>query len=107
MKKIPKHCINIFRERFNSYPSIVDVHISTYDDNFKKILNKSHLLWYEDLFDDNGETKSKNKLYEYDSTGILIYIKEECNIFIMTKVDKKNIVDFTLQQLKKLGIKKG
>jgi hypothetical protein len=102
MKEIPKHCIELFREKFNTYPSTVEVHISINNDNFKKILNKSQLLWYEDIFNDNGEIKSKNKLFEYDSTGILIYIKEECNIFIMTKVDKKNIVDFTLQQLKKL-----
>jgi hypothetical protein len=102
MKEIPQHCIDIFKEKFNTYPSTVEVHININNDNFKKILNKSHLLWYEDYFNEFGEVIPKNKLYEYDSTGILIYIKEECNIFIMTKVDKKNIVDFTLQQLKKL-----
>ena len=102
MQKIPQHCIDLFKEKFNTYPSIVELVISIYDDNFKKILNKSHLLWFEEVFDENGETKPKNNLYEYDSTGVLIYIKENCNIFIMTKVDKKNVVDFTLQQLKKL-----
>lgn len=101
MNEIPQHCIDIFKEKFNIFPSIVDVHISTYNDNFKKILNKSYLLWYEEVFKENGQIIFKNKLYEYDSTGILIYIKENCNIFILTKVDKKNVVDFILQQLNK------
>ena len=45
------------------------------------------------------------QLYEYDSTGVLIYRKSELGIFILTKVDKKNVVDYTLLQLKRLKTK--
>jgi hypothetical protein len=43
-----------------------------------------------------------DRLYEYDSSGILILRKSHTKIFILTKVDKQNVVDFILLQLKRL-----
>ena len=106
MKEIPQHCIDFFKERFNSYPSIVEIGGNMSKEDINKLLNKSHLLWYEDFVNENYEVKPQHKLYEYDSTGVLIYLKSGTNIFILTKVDKKNMVDYTIQQLKKLTIKK-
>jgi hypothetical protein len=67
-----------------------------------KLLIKSHLIWYQDYVDEKKDIIPRHKLYEYDSTGVFIYVKYVGKIFILTKVDKKNMVDFTIQQLKRL-----
>jgi hypothetical protein len=51
-------------------------------------------------------TLHQGRLYEYDSTGIFIYRRMETDIFILTTVDKKNVVDYMISQLKRLTIKK-
>jgi hypothetical protein len=102
MKEIPQHCIDIFKERFGCYPSIVDIYPNMEKEVVDKLITKSHLLWYEDFITIDYDVKPQHSLYEYDSTGILIYRKTEGHIFILTKVDKKNVVDYTLQQLKRL-----
>lgn len=65
-------------------------------------LSKSHLLWYEDWMNNEYITLHQGRLYEYDSTGILIYRRLETDIFILTTVDKKNVVDYMISQLKRL-----
>ena len=105
MKEIPQNCINIFKERFGVYPSIIEVIPNMTKENLDKFLSKSYLLWYEDIVNIDYEVKPQHKLYEYDSTGVLIYRKSELGIFILTKVDKKNVVDYTLLQLKRLKTK--
>ena len=102
MKEIPQNCIDIFNNKFGYYPSIIKVSLSISDNDIKKLLSKSHLLWYEDVLNEFGEIIPKNRLYEYDSTGILIYLKDDVNIFILTKVDKQNVVDYLLLQIKRL-----
>lgn len=106
MKEIPKHCIDTFKERFGSYPSIVRLYPSMSKEDTDKFLSKAHLLWYEDFVNVDYDIIPQHRLYEYDATGVLIYRKSEQEIFMLTKVDKKNVVDFTLQQLKRLKIKK-
>ena len=106
MKEIPQHCIDLFKEKFNTHPSIVDVIPTMTKEDTDKFFGKHYLLWFEDVINDKHEVVPINKLYEYDSSGIFILRKSEVKIFILTKSDKKNAIDYLLQQLKKLTIKK-
>jgi hypothetical protein len=106
MKEIPQHCVDTFKERFGVHPSLVEYSTVLNKTDVDSLLSKSHLIWYQDFIDDNKNVVPRHKLYEYDSTGVLIYIKYVGKIFILTKVDKKNVVDYTLQQLKRLTTKK-
>ena len=67
-----------------------------------KLFNKSLLLWFDYFLNNEHETLYNYRLYEYDVTGILILRKSETKIFILTKVDKQNVVDYLLLQLKRL-----
>jgi hypothetical protein len=107
MKNIPQNCIDTFKERFGSYPSVVDLLVtSVTPKDMDTFLSKSHLLWYEDWVNDEYMILHQGRLYEYDSTGIFIYRRLETDIFILTTVDKKNVVDYMISQLKRLTIKK-
>ena len=102
MKEVPQHCIDIFKDRFGCYPSFVEYSPVLDKTDVDKLLIKSHLIWYQDCIDEKKDIVPRHKLYEYDSTGIFIYVKYVSKIFILTKVDKKNVVDFTIQQLIKI-----
>ena len=106
MKEIPQHCIEIFKERFNTFPSTVTV--LPYMDNevCDKFYGKYHLLWFQSEINDKHEVVYQGRLYEYDSNGILIFRNCVNWIYILTKADKQNAVDFLLQQIKRLTIKK-
>ena len=49
MTEIPQNCIDTFKERFGSYPSIVGLYPSMSKEDTDKFLSKAHLLWYEDF----------------------------------------------------------
>jgi hypothetical protein len=102
MIEIPQHCIDLFKEKFNIHPSIVDVHPTIDDDNTDKLFGKTHLLWSDSFVNDDHKLVYKDRLYEYDSSGVLILRKSNSKIFILTKVDKQNAVDFILLQIKRL-----
>ena len=106
MKEIPQNCIDTFKERFGTYPSIVEVYSDRSNEDTDKLLSKSLLLWFDYFVNNEHETVYKDRLYEYDATGILILRKSRTKIFILTKVDKQNVVDFILLQLKRLTTKK-
>ena len=102
MKEIPQNCIDTFKERFRSYPSIIEVYPSMSKEDTDKLLNKSLLLWFDYFVNDEHNIVYKDRLYEYDATGILILRKSQTKIFILTRVDKLNVVDYLLLQLKQL-----
>ena len=106
MEEIPQHCIDIFKEKFNTFPSVVDVNPSMTKEECDKFYGKHHLIWYQKFVNDKHNIVYQNRLYEYDSSGILILRKSEVKIFILTKADKENAVDFILQQIKRLTTKK-
>ena len=106
MKEIPQNCIDTFINRFSTYPSIIEVYPSMSNEDTDKLLNKSLLLWFNYFVNDENELKYQDRLYEYDSTGILILRKSKTKIFILTRVDKQNVVDYLLLQLKRLTTKK-
>jgi hypothetical protein len=102
MKEIPQHCIDTFKERFGVHPSIVELTPTMSSEDTDKILSTAHLLWFENSVNDEYKIVPMDRLYEYDSSGILILRKSHTKIFILTKVDKQNVVDFILLQLKRL-----
>ena len=102
MKEIPQNCIDTFVEKFGTYPSVIELSPLLSSEDVNSFLRKSHLLWYEDWMDIDYLVRPQHQLYEYDSTGILIYQRLNTNIFILTKADKKNAVDYLLLQLKRL-----
>lgn len=106
MNDIPQHCIEIFKERFKTFPSVVEVNPSMTKEDCDKFYGKHHLLWFQTFVNDEHNMVYQNRLYEYDSSGILILRKSETKIFILTKADKQNAVEFLLQQIKRLTIKK-
>ena len=106
MTEIPQNCIDLFKERFKSYPSIIEVYPSMSKEDTDKLFNKSLLLWFDYFVNDEHNIVYKDRLYEYDATGILILRKSQTKIFILTKVDKQNVVDYLLLQLKRLTKKK-
>lgn len=64
--------------------------------------DKYHTIWYERFIDSEGVKHDINLLKEFDSSGILLYTNEQGNIFILSMTSKQDIVDYTIQQLKKL-----
>ena len=106
MKEIPQNCIDTFKERFKSYPSIIQLYPTLSNEDTDKLLNKSLLLWSNQFVNNEHDIVYKDRLYEYDATGILILRKSETKIFILTRVDKQNVVDYILLQLKRLTTKK-
>jgi len=102
MKEIPQHCIDTFKERFGTYPSVVEVYGQKSNEDTEKLLSKSLLLWFDYFVNDEHNIVYKDRLYEYDATGILILRKSQTKIFILTRVDKLNVVDYLLLQLKRL-----
>jgi hypothetical protein len=87
---------------YGGSPSFVEVMPPYLESAIKTVIKKSHLLWYNDFVNENGEVVTKDMLYEYDSTGILLYFKNGTDIFILTKPDKKSIVEFFIHNLKKI-----
>lgn len=102
MKEIPQHCIDTFKERFGVYPSIVELVPTMSNNDTDKLLNKSLTLWFDYLINNEHKIVYKDRLYEYDATGILILLKSQTKIFILTRVDKQNVVDYLLLQIKRL-----
>jgi len=102
MKEISQNCIDAFKERFGTYPSVVEVYGEMSNENTDKLLSKSLLLWFDYFVNNEHEIVYKDRLYEYDATGILILRKSKTKIFILTKVDKQNVVEYLLLQIKRL-----
>ena len=102
MKEIPQNCIDTFKARFLSQPSIIEVYPTLSNEDTDKLLNKSLLLWFNYFVNDEHKIVYNDRLYEYDATGILILRKSETKIFILTRVDKQNVVEYLLLQLKRL-----
>lgn len=102
MKEIPQHCIDTFKERFGVHPSIIEVYPTMSNEDTDKLLNKSHTLWFDYFVNNEHETLYNDRLYEYDATGILILRKSRTKIFILTRVDKQNVVEYLLLQIKRL-----
>ena len=99
--KIPQHCIEKFKAKFNCYPSTTQIEITDLV-KFEKFVEKSYLLWYNSKIEDK-KINYTERLIEYDPTGIYIYmIKEEENknsMIFMSSNEKRNNLEFVIKQL--------
>lgn len=90
-----------FKERFKLMPSFLQIKI-TKKDIVEKFFSKSHLIFVNKTVID-GQIIETERLVEYDSNGILVYIKNGVDIFILTNPDRLNVAEFTLHNLIKLN----
>ncbi len=101
MVTIPKHCIEFFRTRYyDEYPCINEFKIKD-KDILDKLMKKSIKLWYRDV-----ESVIVEEMVSFDMTGIYIYYKRDENesydVFMLSTINKKDVVDFTLHSINKL-----
>lgn len=95
--------LDIFKERLKHTPSVLYIkNENITKENLDKFLSKSHLIFVNKQVLD-GKIVDIDKLVEYDSSGILIYIKNTEDIFILTTTDRLNVAEFTLHNLIKLN----
>ena len=103
---IPKHCIELFYARYETYPSytmlLMDMEV------FKKLISRSELLWCSHSIKENDDNVVAS-LHSFHERGIYIYLDTELQgsiyenvVYFMYQVDKKHIVDFTINQIKKM-----
>ena len=106
MENIPEHCIDIFKSFFPEYPSVIEVGFGFTKDNIEKFISKCKTIWVEEFFDGEGKTVITKKLVLYDKTGIMAFIKNETQVFILTTIERLEVAEFSLQTLKKLNQEK-
>ncbi len=102
---IPTHCIKLFEAKYESYPSYTKLLMNM--EVFKKLVKRSELLWCSHSIRDN-EDNIIASLHSFHESGIYIYLDSEQQgsiyenvVYFMYQVDKKHIVDFTINQIKK------
>ena len=94
---------DIFKERYKQVPSTLYIKNEKISkENLEKFLSKSYLIFVNKQVEE-GKIVETERLVEYDSNGILIYIKKAEDIFILTTTDRLNVAEFTLHNLIKLN----
>lgn len=101
--KNEKKIVEIFEKRYQKIPSILHIRNEKISkDSLDKFLNKSHLIFVNKIVVDEKILETE-KLVEYDSTGIFIYIESGLDIFILSTSDRLGVAEFTLHNLIKLN----
>jgi hypothetical protein len=94
---------DIFKERYKQIPSTLYIKNEKISkETLEKFLSKSYLIFVNKQVVE-GKIVETERLVEYDSNGILIYIKKAEDIFILTTTDRLNVAEFTLHNLIKLN----
>ena len=94
---------DIFKERYKQVPSTLYIKNEKISkETLEKFLSKSYLIFVNKQVVE-GKIIETERLVEYDSNGILIYIKKAEDIFILTTTDRLNVAEFTLHNLIKLN----
>lgn len=94
---------DIFKERYKQIPSTLYIRNEKISkETLEKFLSKSYLIFVNKQVVE-GKIVETERLVEYDSNGILIYIKKAEDIFILTTTDRLNVAEFTLHNLIKLN----
>lgn len=99
---IPDYCLNFFMKRFSNYPCIIELNNTLITDKIKTYFEKYHIIWFKEYYSENGTINKEEILYEYDSTGIMVYINKNNSIFILTLTTKKNVSEFLINTLKRI-----
>lgn len=98
---IPKNCIKTFKNRYNTYPSILEIVSMEGSDKINEFFSNYTTLWRR-VYSDCDKVKTTDKLIDYDPTGIMIYINEGVHIFIMTTERRMDVAQLTLSRLRKI-----
>ncbi len=102
MTQIPEHCIVKFEKDHGSYPSILEMIPIHNKELLNKFFSKSRVIWRNEITNDI-RTRTIHKLIDYDPSGVMVYINEEINIFILTTESRLDVAKLTLTRLKKLN----
>jgi len=93
----------IFKDKYKLFPSILKIDMNnTPQNSIERFIDKSNLLFVNKSVIGDKIVEDE-KLVEYDSTGILIYINQGKNIFILSTVNRLNVAEYTLHNLIKLN----
>lgn len=93
----------IFKEKYKLEPSVLFFKNEKIEkEKIEKFLSKSYMIYVNKEVIDHKIVEME-RLVEYDSSGILLYIKEGVDIFILTTADRLNVAEFTLHNLIKLN----
>lgn len=98
---IPEHCIEIFKKRHTFYPYFISVNSDYIKADLNKFFSKSIRIWENIRINANGDKNIIERFLEYDQSGIMVYIKEGKDIFILTTGDRLNVAEFMISNLKK------
>lgn len=98
---IPEHCIEIFKKRHEQYPHLISVNQEYIKIDLDKFLSKSTYIWTNTRINAEGKKNILERFIEYDSSGIMIYIKEGQGIFILTRGDRLNVSEYIVSKLNK------
>lgn len=98
---IPEHCVEIFKKRFTFYPNLISVNPEYVKVDLDKFFSKSLQVWVNLRINAEGQKTFVERFLEYDSSGIMIYIKEGHGIFILTTGDRFNVAEYMISNLKK------
>lgn len=98
---IPEHCIEIFKKRHTYYPNFISVNLNFIKSDLNKFFSKSTIVWQNIRVNSDGKKTIIEQFLEYDSIGIMVYIKEGQDIFILTTGDRLNVAEFMVSNLKK------
>ena len=71
---IPKHCIELFNARYETYPSYTKMLIDNV--TFEKLVSRSELLWCSHSIRDNKDEMIAS-LHSFHESGIYIYLDTE------------------------------
>ena len=96
---VPQHCIDKFQEQYKRYPSFISFEIDE-EETIKKFLSKSQELWVTSIVEDK-KIKKIERLVEYDSTGIFIYVNlsDKITVTLLTTLDRYGVAEFSVNKL--------
>jgi len=97
---IPTNIIYKCKETFKQYPSIIEVHPDYVKSDLDKTFKRSRLVWINEEINSNSTKIIKYKVFEYDPTGIFVVINSDNKLFILTTIERKNVSDFMVNNLK-------
>lgn len=101
---IPEHCIKLFESKYETYPSYTKMLMG--DDEYEKLISRSELIWCNHSIDSDYLDNVLSSLHSFHESGIYIYLDKQTSeslskspVYFMYQVDKKHIVNFTINQI--------
>lgn len=96
---IPQHCIDTFKGLNTEYPSITELILG--EGILRKLIKRSESLWFYSI---DGDIIKE--LLSYQEIGMIIYYEKnmmdlDYKVFILSTVKRKDLVEFTIKNIKK------